>query len=180
MIKADGKPDKVTAKVTAAGKRVKGIKVSVGGAGVSKAARTNGKGVAVLRINPRKPGIITVTVVESNQQLCGRSASGLSESSFRRSRARGRGAYARVEERLRSLLDFCFHESDMTTTHIRNLAALTAILATVVAGAIAHAPSAGAVATKPSRSTWSDRGRSHGGRSPSSASPRTGLRGSLY
>ena len=39
----------------------------------------------------------------------------------------------------------------MTTTHIRNLAALTAILATVVAGAIAHAPSAGAVATKPSQ-----------------------------
>ena len=71
MIKADGKPDKVTAKVTAGKKRVKGAKVSVTGGGVSKAARTNGKGVAVLRINPRKPGIITVTVVESNQKLCG-------------------------------------------------------------------------------------------------------------
>ena len=71
MIKADGKPDKVTAKVTAGKKRVKGVKVSVSGAGVSKTARTNGKGVAVLRINPRKPGIITVTVVESNQKLCG-------------------------------------------------------------------------------------------------------------
>ena len=71
MIKADGKPDKVTAKVTAAGKPVKGAKVSVKGAGVSKAARTNGKGVAVMRINPRKPGIITIGVVESNQKLCG-------------------------------------------------------------------------------------------------------------
>ena len=71
MITADGKPDKVTAKVTAAGKRVKGAKVSVKGAGVSKTARTNGKGVAVLRINPQKPGIITISVVESNQKLCG-------------------------------------------------------------------------------------------------------------
>ena len=34
-------------------------------------ARTNGKGVAVMRINPRKPGIITIGVVESNQKLCG-------------------------------------------------------------------------------------------------------------
>ena len=71
MIKADGKPDKVTALVTAGKKRVKGVKVGVSGAGVSKAARTNRKGVAVLRINPRKPGIITVTVVETNQNLCG-------------------------------------------------------------------------------------------------------------
>ena len=71
MIKADGKPDKVTAKVTAGKKRVKGITVGVSGAGVSKSARTNGKGVATLRINPKKPGIITVGVVESNQKLCG-------------------------------------------------------------------------------------------------------------
>ena len=71
MIKADGRPDKVTALVTAGKKRVKGVKVGVSGAGVSKAARTNRKGVAVLRINPRKPGIITVTVVETNQNLCG-------------------------------------------------------------------------------------------------------------
>jgi uncharacterized repeat protein (TIGR01451 family) len=71
MIKADGKPDKVTAKVTAGSKRVKGAKVVVNGAGVKKSAKTNGKGVAVLRINPRKPGLITVTVVETNQKLCG-------------------------------------------------------------------------------------------------------------
>jgi uncharacterized repeat protein (TIGR01451 family) len=71
MIKADGKPDKVTVKVTAGSKPMKGIKVVVKGAGVSKAAKTNGKGVAVLRINPKKPGLITVTVVETNQKLCG-------------------------------------------------------------------------------------------------------------
>ena len=71
MIKADGKPDKVTAKVTAGKKRVKGVKVVVSGAGVSKSAKTNGNGVAVLRINPKKPGLITVTVVETNQKLCG-------------------------------------------------------------------------------------------------------------
>ena len=71
MIKADGKPDKVTAKVTAGKKRVKGVKVIVSGAGVSKAAKTNGNGVAVLRINPKKPGLITVTVAETNQKLCG-------------------------------------------------------------------------------------------------------------
>jgi uncharacterized repeat protein (TIGR01451 family) len=71
MIKADGKPDKITAKVTAGKKRVGGVKVSISGAGVAKTARTNGKGVAVLRINPKKPGIITVTVIETNQKLCG-------------------------------------------------------------------------------------------------------------
>jgi uncharacterized repeat protein (TIGR01451 family) len=71
MIKADGKADRVTAKVTAGKKRVKGAKVAVRGGGVSKSARTNGKGVATLKINPKKPGIITVSVVESNQKLCG-------------------------------------------------------------------------------------------------------------
>jgi len=30
---------------------------------MKKTARTNGKGVAVLRINPKKPGIVTVSVV---------------------------------------------------------------------------------------------------------------------
>ena len=71
MLKADGKPDKVTTKVTAAAKRVKGAKVAIAGAGIKKTGLTNGKGVAVLRVNPKKPGIITITVVESNQKLCG-------------------------------------------------------------------------------------------------------------
>ena len=71
MITADGRPDRVTVKVTAGKKRMKGMKVSVTGAGVKKTGRSNAKGVAVLRVNPRKPGLITITVVESNQRLCG-------------------------------------------------------------------------------------------------------------
>jgi uncharacterized repeat protein (TIGR01451 family) len=71
MIKADGKADKVSVTVTAGTKRVKGVKVVVSGGGVQKTGRTNAKGVAVLKINPKKPGIITVTVLETNQKLCG-------------------------------------------------------------------------------------------------------------
>jgi uncharacterized repeat protein (TIGR01451 family) len=71
MIKADGKADKVSVTVTAGSKRVKGIKVLVQGAGIRATARTNGKGVAVLKINPKKPGLITVTVAERNANVCG-------------------------------------------------------------------------------------------------------------
>ena len=71
MIKADGKPDQVSVRVTAGKKRMKGVKVVVQGAGVRKSATSNGKGVAVLRINPRKAGIITITAQEPNQKVCG-------------------------------------------------------------------------------------------------------------
>jgi len=71
MVKADGKPDKVTVKVTAGTKPAKGVRVVVSGAGVKKVARTNGKGIAVFRINPRKAGIITITALETKQQVCG-------------------------------------------------------------------------------------------------------------
>jgi uncharacterized repeat protein (TIGR01451 family) len=71
MIKADGKPDRVSVRVTAGQKRMKGVKVVVQGAGVRKSATSNGKGVAVLRINPRKAGIITITAQEPNQKVCG-------------------------------------------------------------------------------------------------------------
>ena len=71
MIKADGKPDRVSVRVTAGKKRMKGVKVVVQGAGVRKSATSNGKGVAVLRINPRKAGIITITAQEPNQKVCG-------------------------------------------------------------------------------------------------------------
>jgi len=71
MIKADGKPDKITVKVTAGKKRVQGVKVIVSGAGVRKTGRTNGKGIVVIRINPKKAGIITITALETNQQVCG-------------------------------------------------------------------------------------------------------------
>jgi uncharacterized repeat protein (TIGR01451 family) len=71
MIKADGKPDKVSVKVAAGSKRMRGVKVVVSGAGVRSSAISNAKGVAVLRINPRKAGIVTITALEPNQQVCG-------------------------------------------------------------------------------------------------------------
>jgi uncharacterized repeat protein (TIGR01451 family) len=71
MIKADGRPDRISVKVTAGKKRMKGVRVVVRGAGVDKTARSNGRGVAVLRINPRKPGLITITARETNQRICG-------------------------------------------------------------------------------------------------------------
>ena len=71
MITADGRADRVTVKVTAGKKRVRGTKVVISGSGVRKTGRSNGNGMAVLRINPRKAGLITVTAVEANQRVCG-------------------------------------------------------------------------------------------------------------
>jgi hypothetical protein len=72
MIKADGRPDRLSVRVTQGQKRVKGTKVVVRGPGVKKSARSNAKGVASLSINPRRPGVITITAVQSkNQQVCG-------------------------------------------------------------------------------------------------------------
>jgi uncharacterized repeat protein (TIGR01451 family) len=70
MIKADGKMDTLAVKVTAAGKRVKGAKVLVKGAGIRKASRTNGKGIAIVRINAKRPGLVTITTLE-RQKVCG-------------------------------------------------------------------------------------------------------------
>jgi hypothetical protein len=71
MIKADGRPDRVSVKVTAGKKRVKGTKVVIRGAGVNKSGRSNRKGMAIIRINPRRAGLITITAVETNQRVCG-------------------------------------------------------------------------------------------------------------
>jgi uncharacterized repeat protein (TIGR01451 family) len=72
MIKADGKVDRLSVRVTQGAKRVKGTKVVVRGAGVKKSARSNAKGIASLRINPRRPGVITITAVQrKNREICG-------------------------------------------------------------------------------------------------------------
>jgi hypothetical protein len=71
MIKADGKPDNVTVRLTAGKRRMKGIRVVVVGSGVRKTARSNSRGLAVLRINPRRAGIITITVRDPNRDVCG-------------------------------------------------------------------------------------------------------------
>jgi uncharacterized repeat protein (TIGR01451 family) len=71
MIKADGKPDRVTVQVTAGKKRMKGVKVTLRGAGIDKTGTSNAKGLVVLRVNPRKAGIITIAAREKNQKVCG-------------------------------------------------------------------------------------------------------------
>jgi hypothetical protein len=70
MIKADGKRDRVVATVRSATKGMKGVKVVVRYGGASKSARTNAQGVAVIMVNPRKPGVITITAVDKGDP-CG-------------------------------------------------------------------------------------------------------------
>jgi uncharacterized repeat protein (TIGR01451 family) len=57
-----GKRSTIVVRVTAGGKPAKGRKVVVKGAGISKSARTNAKGVARIVVKPRKAGIVTITV----------------------------------------------------------------------------------------------------------------------
>ena len=71
MVRADGKADRVVVTVRAGATRVRGVKVVVSGAGLRSTGRTSGKGVAVLRVNPKKAGLITITALETNQRVCG-------------------------------------------------------------------------------------------------------------
>jgi hypothetical protein len=41
------------------------------GAGVLKSVRSNGRGVALVRINPKKAGIVTITAPETTGSVCG-------------------------------------------------------------------------------------------------------------
>jgi uncharacterized repeat protein (TIGR01451 family) len=70
-VTADGKPDRVRTLVTAGTKRMKGVRVVIRGVGIAKTGRTNERGVAVVTINPRRAGIITITAQERNRQICG-------------------------------------------------------------------------------------------------------------
>jgi uncharacterized repeat protein (TIGR01451 family) len=72
MVTADGRPDTVKVRVTSGTKRVKGTKVRVFGAGVKKTSKSKANGIATVVINPRRPGVITITAVETkNRQVCG-------------------------------------------------------------------------------------------------------------
>jgi uncharacterized repeat protein (TIGR01451 family) len=71
MIRADGRPDRVSVKVTAGRTRMHGIRVTVAGAGVRASGRSNGNGMAYIRVNPRRPGLITITARERNRRVCG-------------------------------------------------------------------------------------------------------------
>jgi hypothetical protein len=71
MITADGKRDKVDVKVTAGGKAMKGIRVVISVGGVRDSDVSNRKGIAVLRVNPKKSGLLTITAIEPNRRVCG-------------------------------------------------------------------------------------------------------------
>jgi uncharacterized repeat protein (TIGR01451 family) len=64
-----GKKATILVRVTAGGKPAKGRKVVVKGAGISKGARTNGKGLARIVVRPRRAGIVTITVPQ--KIVCG-------------------------------------------------------------------------------------------------------------
>ena len=70
MITADGKPDRVTAKVRAGKGPSKGTKVVIRGKGIDRSGRTNAKGIVVISVNPKKPGNITITT-RDKQESCG-------------------------------------------------------------------------------------------------------------
>lgn len=71
MLKADGKIDRIVVRVTEGRKRVAGVWVLVRGDGVRKTARSNSKGIAVLLVNARKAGLLTVSTFRTKRALCG-------------------------------------------------------------------------------------------------------------
>lgn len=68
MVKANGNRHAIAATVTRSRNPVKGVKVRFAGAGVSKSARTNGKGVALVAVKTTKAGIIRVNI--TNAKAC--------------------------------------------------------------------------------------------------------------
>jgi hypothetical protein len=70
MITADGKRDKAVVKVTAGGKAMEGIRVVISGGGVRDSDVSNRKGIAVLRVNPKKSGLLTIAAIEPSR-VCG-------------------------------------------------------------------------------------------------------------
>jgi uncharacterized repeat protein (TIGR01451 family) len=69
MLKADGKADSITVRVTAGKKRAPGVVVLVTGKDIRKTARTNRQGIAVVKINVKSPGLLRVTTV--SKESCG-------------------------------------------------------------------------------------------------------------
>jgi uncharacterized repeat protein (TIGR01451 family) len=70
LIKVDGKPDVVSVKVTAGKKRVKGVRVLVTAPGVRKTGRTNAKGMAIIRVNVKRPGLMQISTL-GKRDSCG-------------------------------------------------------------------------------------------------------------
>jgi hypothetical protein len=70
LIKADGKPDTISVKVTAGKKTVKGVKVLVTGKGIRVTVRTNDRGMAITKVNLNDPGLIRVSTL-GKRESCG-------------------------------------------------------------------------------------------------------------
>ena len=70
MIKADGKPDTISVKVTAGKKAAKGVRVLVTGTGLRKTGRTNARGIALIKVNLNDPGLIRITTL-GKRDSCG-------------------------------------------------------------------------------------------------------------
>ena len=70
-IRADGRPDRIRVKVVAGKAPVKRARVIVFGAGIRGSAKSNASGLAFLTVNPRKAGLLTVTVLDARREVCG-------------------------------------------------------------------------------------------------------------
>lgn len=69
MLKADGKADAITVKVTAGKKRAPGVVVLVTGKDIRKTARTDRRGIAVVTVNVKSPGLLRITTPQKS--YCG-------------------------------------------------------------------------------------------------------------
>jgi hypothetical protein len=63
VVRVDGKPDRISVRVTAGKKNVRGVKVLVTSNGLRATQRTNERGWAVLRVNVGSPGIMRISIL---------------------------------------------------------------------------------------------------------------------
>jgi uncharacterized repeat protein (TIGR01451 family) len=68
MLKANGKTQKITVKVTQGAKAVAGAKVKITGPGISKTVKSGKNGKVTVTVKPSKPGIIKVEI--QNRKAC--------------------------------------------------------------------------------------------------------------
>ena len=61
LVRVDGKPDRVSVRVTAGKKNVAGVKVLVTAKGLRATDRTNARGVAIIRVNVTSAGIMRIS-----------------------------------------------------------------------------------------------------------------------
>jgi uncharacterized repeat protein (TIGR01451 family) len=62
LLRATGAKQRVTVRVTAAGKPVRGARVLVKGPGIARSVVTKRNGFAVIALKPSRPGIVTVSI----------------------------------------------------------------------------------------------------------------------